>query len=369
MFKRIALALWLAALPCTALTVTGCGSEEKVETATPEDAIVEEHEGGSIAWSVAADGKARALVFNAEGKPIKEKVTGTLAWKADAKAEAKPVAMDLDAKAGALVAAGPKLEADITEIGYTVTVDGKPWSGTLHVPVGGTAELVASAKAGAEASASIEGKVGPHGGVIQIVGEDRFEIVADEVSGEVRVYLLDADLNVVAMGDRKITLAVVGDVSEVIDLEADAEGGLFLHGKWKLQADPIKITLAVRANGKVTVAIVGFKPGAKFALHAKGPRLKVRVKGAFDGDVDAKARAKLGLKANVKAKAKIDAPDVDLKAKAKVKAPDVNVKVKAPEAKAKASAGAKAGSGASGSVGAKAGAKAGAKGSVGFGVN
>ena len=361
MYKRIALALCLTALPCSAAVLAGCSSEEKVEVATPEDAIVEEHEGGSVAFSVAGDGKVRAAVSGPDGKPIREKVSGTLAWKADANAEAKAVPLDLDAKAGVLVAAGPKLEADITEVGYTVTVDGKPWSGTLHLPAGGTAELVASAKAGAEASASLEGKVGPHGGMIQIVGEDRFEIVADEVSGEVRVYLLDADLNIVAIGDRKITLAVVADAPQIIVLEPDLDGGLYLRGKWNVQADPIKITLAVRAaaGAKVNVAIVGFRPGAKFALHAKGPRLKVRVKSAFDGDVDVKARAKLGLKAKVK----VAAPDVNLKAKAdaKIKAPDVDVKakVKAPEVNVKKKADAKASAGAGAGAGAKAGAKAG----------
>jgi hypothetical protein len=367
MYKQIVLALCLTAVPCSAGMLVGCSSEEKVEVATPEDAIVEEHEGGSVAFSVAGDGKVRAAVSGPDGKPIKEKVSGTLAWKADAAAEPKTVPLDLDAKAGVLVAAGPKLEADITQVGYTVTVDGKPWSGTLHLPAGGTAELVASAKAGAEASASLDGKVGPHGGVIQIVGEDRFEIVADEVSGEVRVYLLDADLNIVAMGDRKITLAVVGDASQVIVLEPDLDGGLYLKGKWNLQADPIKITLAVRANAgaKVNVAIVGFRPNMKFALHAKGPRVKVRLKSAFDGDVDVKARAKLGLKAKVKA------PDVNVKAKAdaKIKAPDVDVKakVKAPEVNVKKKADAKASAGAG--AGAKAGAKAGAGASVGLKIN
>src|SRR5258708_831474 len=82
-----------------------------------------------------------------------------------------------------------------------------PWARTLHLPPGGTAELVAGAKAAAQVN--VDAKAGPHGGVIQVVGNERFEVVANESTGEARVYLLDPDLKVVAIGDRKITLGVV----------------------------------------------------------------------------------------------------------------------------------------------------------------
>lgn len=335
--RPAALVLALACA-CIAPAIAACSSEQSTpqQTTGAEGSVVQEHEGGSIEWSIGADGKVAARVADAAGKAVpKDKLSGTLAWKATAVAEAKAIALDYDAKAGALVAAAPKLEADVTEVGYTVTVDGKPWSGTLHLPPGGTAELSAGAKASAEASAGVEGKVGPHGGVVQVVGDDRYEIVSDEASGEVRVYVLGPDLKVVAVGDRTVTLGVIGEASEVVALAASADGK-FLVGKWSVKGDPVRITLVVRAGGKVTVAVVGHKPGASvhFAANAKAPKVKVRVKGAFDADADADVDVK------GKAKAKVDVPDVDAKAeaKAKVKTPDVKVDVKNKGGKGKASA-------------------------------
>jgi hypothetical protein len=336
------------------------------EAALGADAIVEEHEGGTVAWDVAPDGNVRAAVV-VEGKPVQKDVSATLVWKAGAEAEAKTVPLTVDAKTGFLVGAGPKLEADITEVNYTINVNSKPWSGALHVPVGGTAQLVANAKASAEVKLP-EGNVGPNGGVIQVVGKDRVELVADEVSGEVRVYVLDADFKAVAVGERSISLGVYADAPHMLAL-ASAEGGAYFRARWSLNVDPLKITIAVRNAGVTSVALVGYRPGARLVVRADAPRVKVRTKtkwaayvdgegdvgargrgnafghahapafgakGKFDGDVDAKA------KANAKAKAKVD-----------VKAPSIKVdirppKIEAPKVSVKAGA----------SVGAKAGASA-----------
>jgi hypothetical protein len=354
----VAVALW-------ALALGGCkgGAEASADAPLEADAIIEEHGAGSVAWSVAADGAVKARVGDAGGKQVRQNLSGMLAWKSpasNARAEVKTVPLALDAKTGLLLAAGPRLEADLTEVGYTLNVDGKPWSGTLHLPAGGTAELVASAKASAEANAAIEGKAGPHGGVVQIVGEDRLEIVVDEASGEVRVYLLDAELKAIAVGERKVTLAVNAEANapEVVVLAPDAKG-LYLKGMLKAAVDPVRVTVAVHVDGKARVAIVGLKPNARLRVGADAPRLKIKVKGAFDApDVDLRAKAKG--KADVKIAGpdvKIDGPDVKAKANVKVKGPEV--KVKAPEAKASA----KAGAGANGGGSAKAKAK------VGFGVS
>jgi hypothetical protein len=256
------------------------------------------------------------------------------------------IVMAPDAKTGLLVGAGPKLEADLTEVGYTVTVDGKPWTGTLHLPPGGTAELVANARAAADLN--LEGKVGPHGGVIQVVGDDRFEIVAaDDASGEVRVYLLDPDLNVIAVGERKVTLGVVADAPEIVVLAPEPEANLYLRGKLKAKVDPVRITLAVRQGASVKVALVGYRPGLHVVVGANAPRIKIRTKAEAFADVDAKV--------NVKAKVSV-----------KAKAPDVNVKIKVPEPEVKAKAKAKANAGAKASAKAGAGAKASAKVNVGL---
>ncbi|WP_437715354.1 hypothetical protein WMF45_02425 [Sorangium sp. So ce448] len=346
------------------------------ESAIGEGAYVEEHESGKAAFNVAADGNVKAAVTGPDGKPIREDVSGTLVWK-DASGE-KTVPLTLDAKTGLLVAAGPKLEADLTEIGYTLSVAGKPWNGTLHVPAGGTAELFANAKASA-ALGLPEGKLGPHGGRIEIVGDDRLELLVDEVTGEVRVYVLDADLKPIDIGERKITLGVVAEAPQVVvlapavataDVAATAAAGVaagaYLTGKLALAADPLKLTIAVRNAGRSAVALCGYRAGAAFAVHARAPRVKVRVKTDWDAHVHALANADLKAKADIDPKVHVHAgagaaAKANAKANVHVKAPSirvtppsVNVQIKAPKisipkpsfkasASARASAGAKIG--------------------------
>jgi len=319
------------------------------EASIGADALIEEHEHGSVAWNIAPDGNMKAAVSGPDGKLIRENVAATLEWKAGA--ETKTVPLTLDAKTGLLVGAGAKLEADLTEIAYKLTVDSKPWTGTLHLPAGGTAELVAGAKAAIDINIP-EGKLGPHGGVIQVVGKDRLEIVADEVSGEVRVYLLDADFNAIAMGDRTITLGVtaVADAPQIVVLTA-AEGGAYCKGKWGIDVDPLKLTVMVKSGASVAAALVGHRPGAKISVKANAPRVKVRVKTGWAAHVEAPdidvpdvdVHGKAGIKGNAEAKAKAAA-----KASVKAHAPSVSVKVKAPKieapkvsAKGKVSAGVK----------------------------
>ncbi|WP_437953923.1 hypothetical protein WME98_27005 [Sorangium sp. So ce296] len=365
------------ALLLIALAAPGCGKEEQpaeanatvevtatAESAIGEGAYVEEHESGKAAFNVAADGNVKAVVSGPDGKPIREDVSGTLLWK-DASGE-KTLPLTLDAKTGLLVAAGPKLEADLTEIGYTLNVAGKPWNGTLHVPAGGTAELYANAKGSADLGLP-EGKLGPHGGRIEIVGDDRLELLVDEATGEVRVYVLDADLKPIDIGERKVTLGVVAEAPQVVVLApvaatAGVAAGAYLTGKLALAADPLKVTVAVRNAGRSAVALCGYRAGAAFAVHAHAPRVKVRMKTDWHAHAhahaDLKAKADLdpkvhvhtgaGAKAHAKANVNVKAPSV------RVTPPSVNVQIKAPSisipkpsfkasASARASAGAKVG--------------------------
>ncbi|WP_437756643.1 hypothetical protein [Sorangium sp. So ce1389] len=343
------------------------------ESAIGEDAYVEDHESGKAAFNVAADGSVKAAVTGPDGKPIRENVSGTLLWKGPS-GEEKTVPLTFDEKAGLLVAAGPKLEADLTQIGYTLNVAGKPWSGTLHVPAGGTAELHANAKGAADLKLP-EGKLGPHGGRIEIVGDDRLELLVDEATGEVRVYVLDVDLKPVDIGERKITLGVVADAPQVVvltpvaasadvdaDVNAKVAASAYLTGKLALAADPLKLTIAVRNAGRSAVALCGYHAGAAFAVHARAPRVKVRVKTDWDAHAhahaDLKAKANFdpkvhvhtgaGARANAKANVNVRAPSV------RVTPPSINVQLKAPSisipkpsfkasASARASAGAKVG--------------------------
>lgn len=338
-----ALMLAIAALPgckgeAKTEAVVGAEAEVGSEAALGADAFVEEHEGGTVAWKVDTDGNVKALVAGSDGKPIRENVNGTLVYKVEE--ETKTVPMVLDAKTNLFVAAGPKLEADLTEINYTFSVNSKPWTGALHVPVGGTAALVAGAKASAEINIP-EGKVGPNGGVIQVVGKDRVELVADAESDEVRVYLLDADFNVVPVGERTITLGFVADAPRVVAL-ASAEGGAYFTARWGLSIDPLKVTIAVKNAGVTSVALVGYRPGVRVLVGAKAPRVKVRVKTKWaahadvDGpDVDVNAKFKGDAKAKGHGKIDVDVPDVHAKAGAGAGAgAKVKVDVKAPTVKA-----------------------------------
>lgn len=308
-------------------------AEVSVEAAVGADAVVEEHDGGTVAWDVAPDGNVKAAVSGPDGKLLTEDVSGSLVWRTGG--ATKTVPLELDAKTGLLVGAGPKLEGDLSEIRYSLKVQGKPWTGTLHLPAGGTAELVASARAAADIEVAADA-VGPHGGVVQVVGKDRFELVADEVTGEVRVYLLDADLKAVAAGDMDVTLGVVAEAPQIIVLTA-AEGRAYFKGKWSLKADPLKVTIAVRTPAGVSVALVGFRAGAHVAVTARAPRIKARVKTDWGAHVD--VDPDVDIHADVKAKGGV-------KVKAKVSGPDVNVKVKTPKPpklRAKAHAGASVG--------------------------
>ncbi|UQA59560.1 hypothetical protein [Polyangium aurulentum] len=333
----------------------GAEATASAEATLPEaETIVEEHDGGSVAWNVGADGQVKALVKGPDSKAIRENVSASLVWKAGG--ETKDVPLELDAKTGLFVAAGPKLEADLTELDYTVTVGGKPWKGALHVPVGGTASLVAGAKAAADIKVP-EGKLGPNGGVIQVVGKDRLELVADEVTGEVRVYVLDADLNAVAVGEREVSLGVVADATPVTIALAPVEAGAYFVGKWALAADPLKLTIAMKNAGQTHCALVGYRPGARIVVGASAPRVKVRVKTRWEARADALADVDANARADARGAVKVAVPKPDLDAKAgaradvRVKAPSVSVKVQPPKItppkiQVKAGVSAKAGAGA-----------------------
>jgi hypothetical protein len=324
------------------------------------ETIVEEHDGGSVAWNIGADGQVKALVKGPDNKPIRENVSASLVWKAGG--EPKDVPLTLDPKTGLFVAVGPKLEADLTQIDSTITVEGKPWSSVLYIPAGGTAALVAGAKASVELPVP-EGRLGPHRGVIQVVGPDRLELVADVATGEVRAYVLDADFNAVAVGDRSVTLGVVADAPTTVAL-ASVDGGAYLSGKWNLAADPLKLTVALRHAGQASYALVGFLPSAKIRVGASAPRIKVRIKTGWEANADALADIDAKANAGAVGAARVDIPrpSVDAKAGARadigLKAPSVKVKVEPPRISVPkvsfgASAGASAGFGAKAGAGAK----------------
>jgi outer membrane lipoprotein SlyB len=207
-----------------------------------------------------------------DGKPAKDKYQGTLTW------DGKAIDLKPNEKSGVLEASGPKLDADITEVGYVVTgPDAKTFRGSLHLPRGGTKELAASAKESADVD--VQGKVGPHGGKVQVVGKDRVELVANPDNGELRVYVLDADLQPVAVGDRKITVAVVSDKPQVVVLVPEPKGQ-YASAKLASTAEPVKVTVSIRRDDSTHVVLVDHRPRAVVVVGRSAPRVKIMVKGA-----------------------------------------------------------------------------------------
>ncbi len=258
----------------------GCKSSEpsaataEQSPSTSSDAFIEQHERGSVSWVVSGDGKAHAVVLGLDGKPVTTKLNGSLTW------NGRAVPMAQDDKTSALDAQGPTLEADITQIGYVITTDdgAKSFRGTLHLPRGGTKELAESSRAAIKVKVA---KKGPHGGKVQVVGDDRLEIVANPQGGEVRVYVLDADLKPVPVENRKITLAVVTDNKpEVIVLTPDAKGE-YATGKLTAAVDPVKVTVSVTRAEETRVVLVDYEPGVFVVVSEGGPHVHIVVKGTF----------------------------------------------------------------------------------------
>lgn len=288
MLARTHRSLWLAALvACLAGCGGGCskkdGEEKTSETqsavmTSAKDAIVEGFANGSIAWLIGADGNVQADVTDKAGAPITKDVSGTISWTSES-GEARTAKLAYDDGKKALVGKGPEPKQDVTEVKYEIKSPPGPFEGTLHVPAGGTSALAADAKTAADVK--VDTTTGPHGGVVQVVGDDRVEIVADDDTDQVRVYILDASGKAVAVGDRKVTLAVNADGSEVVVLVPSADGA-HLSGSWKAKSDPSRITVVVRRATVTHAAIVGWKPGTKLMVVG-GPKVKVKVKGANFG--------------------------------------------------------------------------------------
>jgi hypothetical protein len=271
-------------------------AEAAVDGALGADALVEEQDEGAIAWRVDGDGHVKAAVSTSAGARIKQDVGGALIFKV-AGGQPRTVPLVMDAGTGLLVAAGPKLEADLTEVSYTVTVSGKPWSGVMHLPVGGTAALVAGAKATAEAKLP-DDAVGPHGGSIQVVGGSRLEMVADADSGDTRVYVLDVDLKPVRVETRTLRMGFVAQTSTFVDFRPEPAGLYFVASIGPaVVLDPRRVTVVLGFGGVVSSAIWGHRPGVHLYAPsatvkiAGAPRLRFVLQGGFDGGLDVYGRA------------------------------------------------------------------------------
>lgn len=271
------------AFSCLVIAAMGCSKKVKMTADAIEKsaaAIVEKGDRGTSTWIVGPDGAVSAVLKDPDGKPVSGTVTGQVTFQSpDGTPQSVPV--QYDAKTGVVSAAGPKLDADITPVNYALTVDGQPWNGTLDVPRTGTQGLVDDGKAVETASLPA---TGPNGGVVQMVGPDRVEIVANKSNGEVRAYVLDPDDHVIDPGDRKITVALQGDDPEVLVL-APAPAGRFVVGHMRTRVDPVNVTVAVNEHGATHACIVGWRPGAVVVVGPAAPRVHLLAVDAWPGEV------------------------------------------------------------------------------------
>ncbi len=263
-----------------AVVLPACGKKDEpsqvgitAENAAAEEAITEQYEPATVSWVVAPEGKLKAKFKTPDGAALGTSVTGTVTVK-PVQADAKPVTAKLvyDTETGMHTAEFPSLDADLTEVSYDVSVKGKPVKGALHVPRGGTRELVASAKVSADVKIP-EGKKGPNGGIIQVVGDDVIEVVADVKSGETRVYVLDDNFKPIAVGKRKVKIAVVGSAPETVELQAEPQG-LYFTGKLAVvKTNPHKLTVVLHGENspQPVVVLCGYHPGVIVVIGPSAP--------------------------------------------------------------------------------------------------
>jgi hypothetical protein len=260
----------LAAVFLFSTSLAGCGKDRGQtgsEAITSESAITEKNGNLEVTWDVSPEGRVSMLVKDEEGRPISKGLSGavTVAGKA------APLTPAGD---GMLTGQIPKLSGDLTEVTYDVFTPEGSARGTVHLPRGGTKELVESAKEAAAAKPIPRDKKGPNGGVVQVVGDDIVEVVADKDSGAVRMYFLDDDLKVVPIGKRKGKIGFVGAAPVVVDLAPDP-GGVYLVGKVGVKVDPVKITVVVIDGDEVDVALCHWAPGAVIVVGPAAPVIPV----------------------------------------------------------------------------------------------
>jgi hypothetical protein len=266
------------ALACFAFSCHKVITADMIEKAP--DAILLQGPLGTSAWIVKPDGAVSATLKTPDGKPIDQPVTGQVTFAAQ-DGTPMPVPVQYDAKTGVLTAAGPALAADITPMHYDLSVGGSAWNGAIDIPKGGTQDLVDTSKLQGSFSANV---AGPNGGVVEAVGPDRIEVVANKATGDVRAYVLGPDNRPIDPGDRKITLAIDGEAPELLVLVPAPEGH-FVMGHIGARIDPPHLTVAVNAHGATHACLVGWAPGSVVVVGPKAPRVHLLAVEAWPGEV------------------------------------------------------------------------------------
>jgi hypothetical protein len=256
---------------------SNAGADVKANAAASK-AVVQELPFGTVAWTFEADGVVKADVRDKAGEPIKEGFVGSLEATDGKPVELAPIEGAPVAGAALYGAELPAFKGDLTPVSYVVQVGADPVKGTLYVPAGGTTVMLAPPAPSVTVTATAVGAdvKGPHGGIVQLVGPDRVEIVSDQDSGEVRAYVLDASLMPIAVGERHLTLGVVADHPELVTLEP-VDGGAYFVAGWGIHADPVSISVSVRLGAVVSFGLVGWRPGIPYVVVRPEP-WRVRLK-------------------------------------------------------------------------------------------
>lgn len=272
MKRLLHIACVLATAAALSTSGAGCGKkggEAAAEAVSAESAVTEKNGDLEAAWDVTPDGKVTAFVRDKDGLPVNKGLTGTVTVKGGA-----PIPLTPQGDTGILTAQIPALADDLTEVGYDLQVGDAKATGAMHLPRGGTKELVESAQEAAAAKPIDKDKKGPNGGVVQVVGDDIVEVVADKNSGQVRMYFLDDDLKVIPIGKRKGKIGMVGASPVIIDVNPDPSG-LYLVGKVPVVIQPSKITIEVVDGDEVDVAVCGYVPGGVIVVGPAAPVIAI----------------------------------------------------------------------------------------------
>ncbi|WP_437514890.1 hypothetical protein [Sorangium sp. So ce1099] len=282
--------LFSLAVVSTALVSPACSKSPEITAESIEDnwALTEQHEPGAVVMTVAQDGRVTVLVKDRDGKPIEEGVSGNVTVKVPGK-DGAPVIAELvpePKSGGVLLAKIPPLEDDLTEVNYEFKVKGAPFKGALHVPRGGTRELHENAKE--NPAHKLDGKKGPNGGVLQPIGDDIVEIVADKNTGDMRVYVLDLDLKPVPIGQREIKLAIHTPSGPDVIVLAPGPDRLYFTGKLKVKVNPTKITVVLKDGGHTDVVLCNYHPGSVIVVGPSAPAIGILVATAWAVKVNVK---------------------------------------------------------------------------------
>ncbi len=241
---------WALALALV-LAAAGCSEAKAEELVASASTFAEKSALGTLHWNVSPDGLARLVVKNDAGVIEKANVTGQLTFVTEDGKKKQTVPLSLDEKVGVLRAEGPKLDEQVTEVRYALLLHGKPWSGALHVPKEGTEGLAEAAKENPRP----EQAKGSHGGEVHVIDGQRYELVADGDSGDVRVYLIDGSKR-----PKKLKLALDTDPPKQVELTAHAEG--YYVASVDVAKLPRKTTLiVVDDDDDAHVVVVGYRPG------------------------------------------------------------------------------------------------------------